>query len=146
VHPLVLELTGKNSPQTGLEGKFSVYHAAALGIVEGAAGTKQFSDRLARDPAIVGLRNRVTAAIDPAIQEEQVRVIVTLKNGRKLEKFIEHAVGSPQSPMSDAALEAKFMDLADGVLATERARNLRDLCRRAEQLPAAAELAKAATV
>ncbi|MBI3067826.1 MAG: MmgE/PrpD family protein, partial [Betaproteobacteria bacterium] len=29
VHPLVLELTGKQAPQTGLEGKFSVYHAAA---------------------------------------------------------------------------------------------------------------------
>ena len=27
VHPLVLELTGKRAPQTGLEGKFSVYHA-----------------------------------------------------------------------------------------------------------------------
>src|SRR5690606_28828635 len=25
-HPLVLELTGKRTPRTGLEGKFSVYH------------------------------------------------------------------------------------------------------------------------
>ena len=29
VHPLVLELTGQETPQTGLEGKFSVYFAAA---------------------------------------------------------------------------------------------------------------------
>ncbi|HLS87702.1 MAG TPA: MmgE/PrpD family protein, partial [Burkholderiales bacterium] len=28
VHPLVLELTGKKAPRTGLETKFSVYHAA----------------------------------------------------------------------------------------------------------------------
>ena len=29
VNPLVLELTGKKEPQTGLKAKFSVYHAAA---------------------------------------------------------------------------------------------------------------------
>ena len=27
VHPLVLELTGNKTPETGLQGKFSVYHA-----------------------------------------------------------------------------------------------------------------------
>ena len=50
VHPLVLELTGKRTPQTGLEGKFSIYTAAALAIVAGAAGPKQFSDELVRAP------------------------------------------------------------------------------------------------
>ncbi len=37
VHPLVLELTGKTEPRTGLEGKFSIYHAAAVAFVEGRA-------------------------------------------------------------------------------------------------------------
>src|SRR5262249_11072640 len=32
VNPLVLELTGKRAPKTGLEGKFSVYFAAAVAI------------------------------------------------------------------------------------------------------------------
>ena len=44
VHPLVLELTGKKTPQTGLESKFSVYFAAALAIVDGSAGMRDFSD------------------------------------------------------------------------------------------------------
>src|SRR5687767_15956753 len=38
VHPLVLELTGKRTPQVGLEGKFSVYHSAAVAIIHGRAG------------------------------------------------------------------------------------------------------------
>ena len=33
VHPLVLELTGKKTPRSGLEGKFSVYHSAAVAII-----------------------------------------------------------------------------------------------------------------
>ena len=44
VHPLVLELTGKTAPRTGLEGKFSVYHACAAGILFGKAGEAEFAD------------------------------------------------------------------------------------------------------
>jgi 2-methylcitrate dehydratase PrpD len=35
VHPLVIELTGKKTPREGLEGKFSVYHAVAIALIEG---------------------------------------------------------------------------------------------------------------
>jgi 2-methylcitrate dehydratase PrpD len=51
VHPLVLELTGKKTPQIGLEGKFSVYHSVAVAIIDGTAGERQYSDRAVRGPA-----------------------------------------------------------------------------------------------
>jgi len=144
VHPLVLELTGKKTPETGLESKFSVYFAAALAVVKGAAGVREFSDANARDPEIVQLRDRVTATIDPSIKEEQVRAVVVLKDGRRLTKFIEHVVGSVERPMSDADLEAKFLALADGVLPERQARQAIDLCWKVETLPSAAQLATAA--
>jgi 2-methylcitrate dehydratase PrpD len=143
VHPLVLELTGKKTPQTGLEGKFSVYFTAAVAIVAGTVGVKQFSDETVRDPVVVALRDRVVAIADPAVGEEQVRAVVTLKDGRRFEKFIEHVVGSVEKPMSDAALEGKFLDLADGVLPQARARALLALCWRIEELTGAAEVAQA---
>jgi 2-methylcitrate dehydratase PrpD len=146
VHPLVLELTGKKTPQTGLEGKFSIYYAAALAIAQGVVGEQQFSDRLVRDPALVALRDRVTAVIDPAIKEDQVRIAVALKDGRKLDEFVEHAVGSKDRPMSDADLEAKFTGQAEGVLPPAQTERLIDLCWRIENLQGAAELARAATV
>ena len=43
VHPNVMELTGKPRPKDGLEGKFSVYYAAAVGIVAGKAGEAECS-------------------------------------------------------------------------------------------------------
>jgi len=144
VHPLVLELTGKKTPQTGLEGKFSVYYAAAVALLQGAAGERQFSDKLAKDPAVVALRDRVVTTIDPAMGPEQVRVIVTLKDGRKLEKYIDNVIGSVKNPMSDAALEAKFADLAQGVIPAAQARRVMDLCWGVEKLANAAEVAKAA--
>lgn len=146
VHPLVLELTGKKTPQTGLEGKFSVYYAAALAIVKGAAGEREFSDALVRDPAIVELRDRVTATVDPSIGEAQVKIAITLKDGRRLEKSIDKVIGSVDNPLSDAALEAKFLDLADGILPQSQARKLIDLCWNAEKIESAGDIAKAAAI
>ena len=137
-------MTGTKAPQTGLESKFSVYFAAALAIVKGSAGMRDFSDDNARDPAIAALRDRVTATIDPAIKEDQVRATVTLKDGRTLEKFVEHVVGSIERPMSDADLEAKFAGLADGVLPSAQARTLMDLCWKLESLPNTAQIAASA--
>jgi 2-methylcitrate dehydratase PrpD len=144
VHPLVLELTGTKTPTTGLESKFSVYFAAALAIVAGAAGVRDFSDANAKNPTIVALRDRVTATIDTGIKEEQVRATIVLKDGRRLEKFIEHVVGSIERPMSDADLEAKLLGLADGVLAERQARALIARCWDVDKLESAAELAAAA--
>ncbi len=122
VHPLVLELTGKKTPQKGLDGKFSIYYATAVAIVEGAAGEQQFTDAAVRNPVTVGLRDRVSTTIDPAIKDDQVRIAVTLKDGRHLDKFIEHAVGSKERPMNDQDLERKFSGLADGVLSAAQTR------------------------
>jgi 2-methylcitrate dehydratase PrpD len=144
VHPLVLELTGKKTPQTGLESKFSVYFAAALAIVRGSAGMRDFSDVHAKDPAIVGLRDRVIATVDPAVKEEQVRARITLRDGRVLTHAVEHVVGSLERPMSDADLEAKFLDLAKDVLPDAQARTLLEMCWKVESLPSVAALAKAA--
>jgi len=144
VHPLVLELTGKKTPQSGLEGKFSVYHAAAVAIVEGAAGEQQFTDRAVRNPIIMALRDRVSTTIDASIAEDQVRIKVTLTDGRTLDKYIEHAVGSVKNPMSDADLERKFAGLADGVIPADQAKRVMELCWSIASLPEAGALAKAA--
>jgi 2-methylcitrate dehydratase PrpD len=144
VNPLVLELTGKNSPHQGLEGKFSIYHAVAVAIVEGAAGEKQFSDQEVQDPTIIALRDKVVPVVDSAIKPKQVDMSVILKDGRKLHKYIEHAIGSLEVPMTDANLVTKFSSLAEGILATQQIQELIDLCLGVEKLPNAAAIAKAA--
>jgi 2-methylcitrate dehydratase PrpD len=142
VHPLVLELTGKKTPQEGLEGKFSIYHAVAVALIEGAGGEKQFSDRAVRDPAVVELRAKVIPVIDPAIKPEQVEMSIELGDGRVLRKRIEHAIGSLEKPMSDADLERKFTDLADGILPPPQTAKVMELCWKVESLSDAGEIAR----
>lgn len=143
VNPLVLSLTGKTEPKTGLEGKFSVYHTVAVAIIQGAAGEKQFSDAVVRDPEVVALRRRVTTQVDPAMPPEKVDMTIKLKDGRVLTKHIEHAIGSVENPMTDQMLETKFADLADGVLPRDQVRKLMDLCWQVATLPDVGQIGKA---
>jgi 2-methylcitrate dehydratase PrpD len=142
VHPLVLELTGKKTPHEGLEGKFSIYHAVAVAIVEGAGGEKQFSNRAVNDETVVALRSKISPVITPGIDPAQVDMTVVLKDGRQLHRHIEHAIGSAEMPMTDKQLETKFADLADGIIPAATIRRLMEACWNVENQPSAAEIAK----
>ncbi len=143
VHPLVLNLMGKTAPASGLEGKFSIFHAVAVALVTGRGGEAAFTDRAVADPAVLAVRGRVHVVTDPAIKADQVDMTVTTADGRTLHKFIEHAIGSQDQPMSDAQLEDKFSGLAEEVLPRDRIRRLMDLCWGAWDLADAGEIGRA---
>lgn len=124
VHPLVLELMDRPVRQRGLDGKFSYQHCAAVALVDGAAHEAQFSDKRVADPAIVALASRVHAAVAAGIAEDEVKLTITLTDGRQLSTHIEHASGSPGNPLSDAAVDAKFMATASEGIGDERAARL----------------------
>ncbi len=144
VHPLVLELTGKKTPQTGLEGKFSVYHSAAVGFIHGAAGEREYSDAVVRDAKVVALRDKVTAVVDGTMHEDQTRVEVKLKDGRTLGKYVEAAIGSLKRPQTDADLEAKFRGLAEDVLPKAQVDKVLGLAWKVGALASAGDVAAAA--
>jgi 2-methylcitrate dehydratase PrpD len=129
VHPLVLELTGKRAPKTGLEAKFSVYHACAAAILFGDAGESEFSDAVASRGDLIALRDRVHARVDHSITESEADVTIHCGDGRRLHLRVEHAIGSLQRPLSDAELERKFCRLVEPVFGTKRAGHLVELCR-----------------
>jgi 2-methylcitrate dehydratase PrpD len=144
VAPIVLELTAKEKPQTGLEGKFSVFHATAVALVEGAAGEAQFSDACVRDPRVVAVREKVRITPDAALKRTQARVAITLNDGTRHERYVEHALGTLARPMSDADLEAKFRALAEGILTSSAADEVIRLCWDVNTLPDAGAIARSA--
>jgi 2-methylcitrate dehydratase PrpD len=144
VHPLVLELTGKRTPRSGLEGKFSVYHACAAALLFGQAGEAQFSDACVMDPNVVALRERIHARVDPSISEASADIALTLGDGRALRKRVEHAVGSLERPMSDVELDQKVHGLVDPVLGVTRADALLERCVEVPRAPNVLALVAAA--
>ncbi|MDQ6685465.1 MAG: MmgE/PrpD family protein [Pseudomonadota bacterium] len=130
VHSLVLELTGKKEPRNGLEGKFSVFHGCAAGLIFGRASEAQYADGIVNRADVVALRRKVVATVDDSIDEASADVTALLRDGRRIHVFVEHAIGSLQRPMSDPALAAKFDEQAGAVLGTARCAELREACRR----------------
>ena len=134
VHPLVLELTGKKEPVDGLQGKFSVYHGCAVGLIFGRAGEPEYDDAVVNRPDVVALRRKVVAMVDDAIDEASADVTAVLRDGARVHVFVEHAIGSLQRPMSDDALQAKFSAQAEPVLGVARCAELIAACRRVAML------------
>ena len=128
VHSLVLELTGKKEPLDGLQGKFSVYHGFAAGLIFGRAGEPEYEDEIVRREDVTALRRKVVATVDDSIDEAAADVTAILKDGRKVHVFVEHAIGSLERPMSDKDLEAKFHLLADPVIGAAKASSLIEAC------------------
>jgi 2-methylcitrate dehydratase PrpD len=141
--PLVPKLCGNPKPATGLEGKFSIYHACAAALTYGAAGEAQFAESVVRDPKIAALRSRIIATAEPAIHKLEAYATVRLRSGKVLEKRVERALGSVERPMSDRDLEDKFRALVEGVLDDRQAAKVIDLCWRLPELDDVGELVRA---
>jgi 2-methylcitrate dehydratase PrpD len=134
VHDYVRTTTGLTEPRTGLEGKFSIYHVLAVALADGAALPDQFSDERVADPAVAALRERVHVHTDDAAHKDSARVVLTLRDGRTLERHVAHNLGTPDNPMSDGQLEEKFIGLATPVLGTVRAKQVAGECWRLLEL------------
>src|ERR1700731_1870149 len=139
VHSLVLSITGVVEPSTGLQSKFSTVHSAAVALIDGAAGVAQYSDAKAADPGVAALRRKVTAVADDSLRKDEAYAAVTA-GGRRHDIHIAHASGTADNPMSDAAIEAKFMANAAPVIGHERAERARDFVHALDTRPDMREL------
>jgi len=144
VNPLVLKLTGKKTPQTGLEAKFSIFYISAAAIIKGVAGPNQFTDEAVREPQVVMLRDRVEAVADEAVSEEEAFVSIVLRDGTVLDRHVEHAIGSVQRPLTKEQLELKFADQAQSALPLSQVEEVMALCWQVEGLTDVGEVARAA--
>lgn len=140
---MVLELTGKTAPRSGLEGKFSVFHSAAVALIDGAGGEAQYADARVNAADVVALRGKVHAEVDGSMAIDATHVAITLVNGMRHEIDIAHCAGSREQPLTDAQLDDKFRDQCDPVLGAGRSATALALLRRVETLDAVGECAAA---
>ena len=143
VAPLVLDLCNQQNITKGLQGKFSVYHGAAVGLVRGKGGLREYTDEAVNDPAIKRVRELTTATGDPSVTEDQVHVEVELRDGRTLSKFVEQSLGNIHRPLTDKQLEEKFRDQALLVLPAREVESVIQLCWKIDQLDDVGEVVTA---
>lgn len=145
VAPLVLDLCNKRDLKRALQSKYSIYHAAAIGLVRGKGGLQEFTDEAVHDPDIARVRDRVSASADDTITEDQAHITVMLDGGEELTCFVEQSLGNVHRPLSNEQLTEKFRDQAVLALPAPTVDALIVDCWRLETLDDAGAVARATT-
>ncbi len=126
---------------TELEGKFSFQFLLAAIILRGRAGKAEFTDAFVSSEPCQAMQKRIATRFDQAIEEMgwdkiRSRVEVVTRDGRRFERWADEAYrGGPDNPLSDAQLEAKFRDCAEGLLDEAATQRLFGHAWRLEKLP-----------
>jgi 2-methylcitrate dehydratase PrpD len=113
------------APTSALQRKFSMQFCAAAALVEGRIDLASFTD----DPVnecVRDLMGRVTMTVDPNFPDDLERhawsaVRIRLADGRTVSSPRRGAQGHPNAPLGDAALRAKFLGCAEGVISSDDA-------------------------
>ncbi len=133
-------------PQDGLEARFSLHHNVAAALADGAVGFAQLADSFVHRRDIAALYSLTRLEIVAADCPEQPgmarfdRVVIDCTDGHRLDSGpIRYPRGHARQPMSDAELDAKFLDCAryggagepeallDALHRLDRAASLREL-------------------
>jgi 2-methylcitrate dehydratase PrpD len=125
VNPIAVSVTGVNAPQSGLQSKFSLSHSAAVAFLDRAAGVRQYSDERLISGDVQALSQSLRIVTDEAYRTDQASACMKIA-GRTIEAVVDHATGTMDNPMSDVALEHKFLTNAAGVLPDAQVLKLRD--------------------
>ena len=118
VHQSAIDVLGAvQSPRTEHQAKFSMGTVLGLIAVFGRAGLEEFRDHALSDPRVIAVRERVTMALDPEVEQAYPqrwlrRVEITTRSGEVLRGAIDEPRGDPGNSLSRDELEDKFRRLA----------------------------------
>jgi 2-methylcitrate dehydratase PrpD len=107
---------GVQYPTTVEGAKFSLAYVVAYAFVHGAPNISAFTEEAIKDERVRALAKTVSASVDPSLgpgtRESPAVLKVTLSDGQSFEQRVDNQTGTPQNPMTQAQLEAKFYDCA----------------------------------
>ena len=132
ISPYMARLVGAKYDPSGnalVAAQFSVQYSVASAILRGRLGLAELETSAARDATVVKLAHAVEVVVDETRGSASLdgTVSFTTKDGKKLTKTIVDLPGSPESPMSDAAMMDKALEcfsMAQSPLSGTQARAL----------------------
>jgi len=142
-HRRRLPHTDNPDPRTSLAAKFSMQYVTARALADGAVRLRDFEDKAVMEERVRRLLPLIHTGPHPDMPDDSpdqfgAEVILTMKDGRRLARRINHLVcRGGDNPMSSEELFAKFEDCAGRALAHDQ---IAPLFERLETLETVAEL------
>ena len=127
----ILSDPSKYKPETRETADHSLPYVIAAAVADGNVLPDSFNDEKLRDPRIWDLLGKIKVVADPEIDAlfpgvKRARVAITNKSGQTFKAEVDHAKGSPQNPMSDKEIVAKFKANAEQVISLDRQKKIVD--------------------
>jgi len=121
----ILSDPSKYKPTTKETADHSLPYCIAAAVVDGNVLPSSFAEEKLRDPRIWDTLPKIKVVADPEIDAlfpgvKRAIVRITTTDGAVHEEQVDHAKGSPENPMTDEDVIAKFRANAAAVLTPER--------------------------
>ncbi len=121
----ILSDPSKYQPTSKETADHSLPYCIAAALVDGAVLPSSFSEKKLQDPAIRAMLKKIKVVADPEIDAlfpavKRAVVSITTSDGAIHSEQVDHAKGSPENPMSDEEVQAKFIANCSGVVADEQ--------------------------
>jgi 2-methylcitrate dehydratase len=117
----ILSDPSKYQPETKETADHSLPYVIAAAVADGKVLPTSFSDEKLRDPRIRSVIGKIKVVADPEIDAlfpeiKRARVTITTTDGQKYSAQTDVAKGSPEDPLTDEEIAAKFRGNAQGVV------------------------------
>jgi len=128
----ILSDPSKYKPTTKETADHSLPYVIAAAVADGSVLPSSFDEEKLKDPRIWDLLGKIKVVADPEINAmfpgvKRARVTITTQAGESHSAQVDHAKGSPENPMSDEEVVAKFRANAAGVLDSQQQDKVVDL-------------------
>jgi len=135
------EMCGGRDIGSSAAAQMSLPYALAARLVHGHCRLEAYDDEQRSASEIAHWMSRIHLEVDPQLSEDGEPVVsICSHDGRTASLCIEVPLGAPGNPLSDAALEEKFLSLATRVLPEEQATGLLERLWQLEKLESVWEL------
>jgi 2-methylcitrate dehydratase PrpD len=123
-----LEVAHYEAPRTAAEARFSLKYVVASALAYGSVRLAAFEPGKLADATTRNLMTKTSVSVDPELDaafpaKRAARVAIRAR-GRREEWLQPTRIGDPDAPLSDRALEEKYLELSTPVLGNERAQAL----------------------
>ncbi len=121
----ILSDPSKYNPQTRESADHSLPYCIAVAVVDRKITPASFDESKIFDPTVRAQLKKLTVSGEPSYEalfpaKQPNEITITTTDGAAHVKYVEYPMGHPEHPISEAALDAKFGSLAEGVLTADR--------------------------
>jgi 2-methylcitrate dehydratase PrpD len=129
-----------DSPETGLQAKFSMQYCVAAALLDGRVDSGSFTDEMVQRPKIRAFMPKVRKVEDPSLamvdpdgtDRRFIEVTVNMTDGRIFRHRIDALRGSGADPLNDEEIAKKFLECSTGVLPDPQQRRLLQMLQQLE--------------